>query len=250
MSVGPLRHVPTTEVDARHFYERVSGGYVPGRGPRFVLSQASRRSGVVGLRYKQRVTQRIKHGRPTGVYRQLQLLNDRAHPPALCSVGKPEFIELPTMFVIFQPKKQLVDHVVQVYLLSSQTRVISRPLTIRQARRQFDRHVPSVCSRCVPQRRLEVNRDGSRTDGESFVTYGWRLVCRQGRRKLGCERGSVIHERVPAGKSALVAQESSPADLAVASFAGLSVYSSNCDARHPRNDRGGEATRAIAVDGL
>lgn len=34
---------------------------------------------------------------------------------------------------------------------------------------------------------------GSRLDGESFVTYGWRLVCRQRRRELGCERWSVIH---------------------------------------------------------
>ena len=77
----------------------------------------------------------------------------------------------------------------------------------------------------------------------------WRLVCRQRRRKLVCERWSVIHKRVATGKSALVAQESSPVDPAVAYCAGLTVYSWNCDTRHPRNDRGREATRAIAVDG-
>jgi hypothetical protein len=32
--------------------------------------------------------------------------------------------------VILQPRKQLGDHVVQVHLLSSQTRVITRTLTI------------------------------------------------------------------------------------------------------------------------
>jgi len=101
------------------------------------------------VRYVQRLTQRIKHGRPTGVHRQLQLLNDPTHPPTLFSVDQPEFIELPTIFVILEPQNQFVDHVVQVHLLSSQTRVITRPLTIRQARRQFDRHVPSVCSRSL-----------------------------------------------------------------------------------------------------
>lgn len=99
-------------------------------------------------------------------------------------------------------------------------------------------------------RRSEVNCDGSPTDGEWFVTSGWRLVCRQRRRKLGCERWSVIHKREATGKSALVAQESSPADPAVAYFARLIVYSSNCDPHYPRNNRGGEATRAVAVGGL
>ena len=40
-----------------------------GKGPRLVLSRASRRSGVVEVSYIQRLTQRIKHGRPTGVHR-------------------------------------------------------------------------------------------------------------------------------------------------------------------------------------
>jgi hypothetical protein len=40
--------------------------------------------------------------------------------------------------VILQPRKQLGDHVVQVHLLSSQTRVITRTLTIRHARRQVE----------------------------------------------------------------------------------------------------------------
>ena len=84
---------------------------------------------VVGVSCKQRVTERIKHGRPAGVHRQLQVINDSAHPPAFRSVGKPEFVELPTIFVIFQPQKQLVDHVVQVHLLGSQTRVVTRTLS-------------------------------------------------------------------------------------------------------------------------
>ena len=57
------------------------------------------------------------------------------------------------------------------------------------------------------------------------------LVCRQRRRKLGCERWSVIHKHihkhVATGKSALVARESPPAESAVVYFAGLTVYSSN-----------------------
>jgi hypothetical protein len=89
----------------------------------------------VGVSRKQRVTKGIKHGRPAGVHRQLQVVNDGAHPPTFCGIGKPEFIELPTIFVICQPQKHLVDHVLKVHLLGSQTRVVTRPLIVRQARR-------------------------------------------------------------------------------------------------------------------
>jgi hypothetical protein len=80
----------------------------------------------------------------------------------------------------------------------------------------------------------------SRLRTSTMTTTSWK--------RGGCEGWSVIHAR-STGKSALVAQDSSPAEPAVAYFAGLTVYSPNCDARHSRNDRGGEATRAITVDG-
>jgi hypothetical protein len=57
------------------------------------------------------VRERIKHGRRAVVHRQLQVINDGADPRTFCGIGKPEFIELPTIFVICQPQKQLVDHV-------------------------------------------------------------------------------------------------------------------------------------------
>jgi hypothetical protein len=62
----------------------------------------------VGVSRKQRVTERIKHGRPDGVHRQLQVINDGAHAATFCGIGKPEFIEFPTIFVILQPQKQHV----------------------------------------------------------------------------------------------------------------------------------------------
>jgi hypothetical protein len=37
----------------------------------------------------QRVTERIKHGWPAGVHRQLRVINDRAHPPKFYGIGKP-----------------------------------------------------------------------------------------------------------------------------------------------------------------
>jgi hypothetical protein len=37
----------------------------------------------------QRVTEWIKHGWPAGVHRQLQVINDGAHPPKFCGIGKP-----------------------------------------------------------------------------------------------------------------------------------------------------------------
>jgi hypothetical protein len=71
--------------------------------------RAKPRGGLaVGARYKQRVTRRINHGRSTGVHRQLQVINDCAHPPTLSSVDKPEFIELPTIFVVLQPQSSSV----------------------------------------------------------------------------------------------------------------------------------------------
>jgi hypothetical protein len=33
-----------------------------------------------------RVTERIKHGWPAGVHRQLQVINDGAHPPKFCGI--------------------------------------------------------------------------------------------------------------------------------------------------------------------
>jgi hypothetical protein len=133
----------------------------------------------VGVSRKQRVAERIKHGRRAGVHRQLRVINDGAHPPTFCGIGKPEFIELPTIFVIFQPQKQLVDHLVKVPLLGSQTGVVTRPVIVRQARRQFDRHAsslwrpPGLCSRCVAQSSSGqgLNRDGSRR-----TLYGHRFV--------------------------------------------------------------------------
>jgi hypothetical protein len=67
---------------------------------------------------KQRMTQRTKHCRPTGVHRRLQVINDRTYPSTLYSVGKPVFVDLPAIpvfvdlpaiFVILQPQKQLID---------------------------------------------------------------------------------------------------------------------------------------------
>jgi len=49
---------------------------------------------------KQRVTQRTNKGRPAGVNRRLQLINDGAHPLTLCRIGKPLFVQLPPIFVV------------------------------------------------------------------------------------------------------------------------------------------------------
>ena len=66
------------------------------------------------------MTQRIEQGAPTGMHRRLETINDGAYPSTLYSVGKLVFVEFPTIFVILQLQKQLIDHVVQVHLLSSQ----------------------------------------------------------------------------------------------------------------------------------
>ena len=64
-----------------------------------------RKSLSVGVSCKRRVTQWVKNGRSTGVHHHLQVINDGAHPPTLRSVGKPEFVKLPTIFVILEPQK-------------------------------------------------------------------------------------------------------------------------------------------------
>jgi hypothetical protein len=40
-----------------------------------------------GVSRKQRVAERSKHSRPAGVHRQLQVINDGAHPPTFCGNG-------------------------------------------------------------------------------------------------------------------------------------------------------------------
>ncbi|KEF97785.1 hypothetical protein K883_02561 [Mycobacterium sp. TKK-01-0059] len=57
------------------------------------------------MSYRQRVTQRMKYGWPTRMHRQPQLLNDCVHLTSLFSVGKSEFIKLPTIFMILQPQE-------------------------------------------------------------------------------------------------------------------------------------------------
>ena len=51
------------------------------------------------------MTQRSQHCRPAGVHRCLWVINDGAHPLTFYGVGKPVFVELPTIFVILQPRE-------------------------------------------------------------------------------------------------------------------------------------------------
>jgi hypothetical protein len=71
-----------------------------GRCQSITLPGKSRGGLSVRMGRKQRMTERIKHGRPTSVHRQLQVIDNGAHPPTFCGIGEPEFIELPTIFVI------------------------------------------------------------------------------------------------------------------------------------------------------
>jgi hypothetical protein len=121
--------------------------------PRFDLnhsglfSPAEAEALSVGVSCIQRVTQWVKERWSANVHGHLQLINDGAHPLTLRCVAKPEFVKLPAIFVILQPHHQLIDHVVQIYLLSRQTRIIIRAFTVWYTRRQFDRHGLSQCGR-------------------------------------------------------------------------------------------------------
>jgi len=84
---------------------------------------------------------------------------------------------------------------------------------------------------------------------QSRAAHSMPITPPQAGMRTGCERWSVIDERVSTGKSALVAQESS-SDSVVPYFAGLAVYPLDDTVGCPGYDLGRKRSCDVAVDGL
>jgi hypothetical protein len=102
--------------------------------------------------------------------------------------------------------------------------------TLSAASDSCPNETPIMGNRCRPRRTVGHDCRPLLADATANVLNpSRRLAFRQRSRKLGCERWSVIHKHIATSKSAVAAEESSPAESPMTHFAGLSVHASDCD---------------------